>query len=92
MKEADFEAERKNTKEKDFQLCFPFYGIFPTRNASKLTFVFFQLQLYVYYIAHCDVLESRLLNHHLYGVEGTKRLSGIGERESGIALKPLYHP
>ena len=36
-----------------FQLCFPCYGIFPTRNALKLTFVFFQLQLYGYYIAHC---------------------------------------
>ena len=28
-----------------FQLCFPCYGIFPTRNALKLTFVFFQFQL-----------------------------------------------
>ena len=27
-----------------FQLCFPCYGIFPTRNALKLTFVFFQFQ------------------------------------------------
>ena len=28
-----------------FQLCFPFYGIFPTKNVLKLTFVSFQLQL-----------------------------------------------
>ena len=45
-KEADFEAE-KNLLKNDiaFQLCFPSYGIFPTRNALKLTFAFFQLQL-----------------------------------------------
>ena len=41
------------TKNLAFQLCFPCYGIFPTRNALKLTFVFFQLQLYGYYIVHC---------------------------------------
>ena len=33
------------TKKLAFQLCFPCYGIFPTRNALKLTFVFFQFQL-----------------------------------------------
>ena len=46
-KEADFEAEKKIIKRNNlaFQLCFPCYGIFPTRNALKLTFVFFQLQL-----------------------------------------------
>ena len=55
VKEADFEAEFFFTKTNNlaFQLCFPCYGIFPTRNALKLTFVFFQLQLYGYYIAHC---------------------------------------
>ena len=37
-------------KKLAFQLCFTCYGIFPTRNALKLTFVFFQLQLYGYYI------------------------------------------
>ena len=31
-----------------FQLCFPCYGIFPTRNGLKLTFVFFQLQLHIW--------------------------------------------
>ena len=36
------------TKNLAFQLCFPCYGIFPTRNALKLTFVFFHLQLYGY--------------------------------------------
>ena len=43
MKEADFEAEKKFTKKNNlaFQLCFPCYGIFPTRNALNLTFVFF---------------------------------------------------
>ena len=48
MKEADFEAEFfffTKTKNLAFQLCFPCYGIFPTRNALKLTFVFFQFQL-----------------------------------------------
>ena len=41
------------TKKLAFQLCFPWYGIFPTRNALKLTFVFFQFQLLapaMYYI------------------------------------------
>ena len=56
VKEADFGAENffftiKNNLA--FQLCFPCYGIFPTRNALKLAFVFFQLQLYGYYILHC---------------------------------------
>ena len=48
--EADFEAEFFFNKRNNlaFQLCFPCYGIFPTRNALKLTFVFFQLQLYEY--------------------------------------------
>ena len=41
------------TKNLAFQLCFPCYGIFPTRNALKLKFVFFQFQVYGYYIAHC---------------------------------------
>ena len=55
MKEADFEAEKKITKETSLalQLCFPCYGIFPTRNALKLTFVSFQFQLLapaMYYI------------------------------------------
>ena len=55
VKEADFEAEKKNTKKNNLalQLCFPCYGIFPTRNALKLTFVFFQFQLLapaMYYI------------------------------------------
>ena len=45
-KEADFEAEKKNSNKKlNFSnfacMC---YGIFPTRNALKITFVFFQLQ------------------------------------------------
>ena len=55
VKEADFEAEKKDLLKKNlaFQLYFPCYGIFPTRTALKLTFVFFQLQLYGYYIAHC---------------------------------------
>ena len=47
---------KKNFTKKNnlaLQLCFPCYGIFPTRNALKLTFVFFQLQLYGYYIVHC---------------------------------------
>ena len=54
-KAADFEAEKNFTKKNNlvFQLCFPCYGIFPARNTLKLTFVFFQLQLYGYYIAHC---------------------------------------
>ena len=30
-----------------FQLCFPWYGIFPTRNALKLTFVFEKRQVLV---------------------------------------------
>ena len=53
VKEAYCEAEKKITKKNNlaFQLCFPCYGIFPTRNALKLTLVFFQLQLYGYYIA-----------------------------------------
>ena len=50
VKEADFEAKRNNLAS---QLCFPCYGIFPTRNALKLKFVFFQFQVYGYYIAHC---------------------------------------
>ena len=55
VKEADFEAEKKITIKNNlaFQLCFPCYGIFPTRNALKLTFVFFQFQLLapaMYYI------------------------------------------
>ena len=44
VKEANFEAEKKNFTKKinlAFQLCFPCYGIFPTRNALKLTFGFF---------------------------------------------------
>ena len=48
VKEADFEAGKNFLTKKNnlaFQLCFPCYGIFPTRNALKLTFVFFQLQL-----------------------------------------------
>ena len=55
VKEADFGAEKRITIKNNlaFQLCFPYYGIFPTRNVLKLTFVFFQLQLYGYYIAHC---------------------------------------
>ena len=37
VKEADFEAEKKNYYKKNlaFQLCFPCYGVFPTRNALK---------------------------------------------------------
>ena len=56
MKEADFEAEKEILIKKNnlaFQLCFTCYGIFPTRNALKLTFVFFQFQLLapaMYYI------------------------------------------
>ena len=55
VKKADFEAEKKITKKNNlaFQLCFPCYGIFPTRNALKLAFVFFQFQLLapaMYYI------------------------------------------
>ena len=49
MNEAHFKAEKKILPKKNnlaFQLYFPSYGIFPTRNALKLTFVFFQLQLY----------------------------------------------
>ena len=43
VKEADFRAEKKIYYENlAVQLCFPCYGIFPTRNALKLTFVFFQ--------------------------------------------------
>ena len=57
VKETDFEADFffffTKTNNSAFKLCFPCYGIFPTRNALKLTFVFFQLQLYGYYIAHC---------------------------------------
>ena len=55
VKEAHFEAEKKISIKNNlaFQLCFPCYGIFPTRNGLKLTFVFFQLQLYGYYIVHC---------------------------------------
>ena len=47
VKEANFEAEKKVTKTDNlaFQLSFPCYGIFPTGNALKLTFVFFQFQL-----------------------------------------------
>ena len=56
VKKADFEAEKfffTKTNNLAFQLCFPCYGIFPTRNALKLTFVFFQFQLLapaMYYI------------------------------------------
>ena len=50
VKEADFEAENFFYY---FQLCFPCYGIFPNRNALKLTFVFFQFHVYGYYIVHC---------------------------------------
>ena len=56
VKEADFKAENKILLKKNnlaLQLCFPCYGIFPTRNALKLTFVSFQFQLLapaMYYI------------------------------------------
>ena len=41
VKEADFEAEKKIPTKKNlaFKLCLMCYGIFPTRNALKLTFV-----------------------------------------------------
>ena len=47
VKEADFEAEKKINKTNNlaFQICFPCYGIFPTRNALKLAVVFFQFQI-----------------------------------------------
>ena len=56
MKETDFKAEKKIPTEKKlaFQLCFRCWGISPTRNAFKLTFLFFQLQLF----SPCNVLNN----------------------------------
>ena len=62
VKEAYFEAEKKKSPQKIQLSNFAFhvtYGIFPTRNALKLIFVFFQLQFLSPYNAQCGGLSLR---------------------------------
>jgi hypothetical protein len=54
VKEADFEAEKREKSKKLANFAFMCYGSFPKRNALKLTFVCFQLQLF----SPCNVLKT----------------------------------